>query len=103
VLTTNDYAHLRNCALAGDVVTELPPFLAAPALQTGELVALLSGKPMPEQQLHLLYPSHRHPSAIVRTYLDFCQQQLSLLQLWVDQRTAAPAQLHPMTSSKAAP
>jgi DNA-binding transcriptional LysR family regulator len=79
VLTTNDYMHLRNRALAGDVVTELPPFLAAPALQTGELVALLPGKPMPEQQLHLLYPSHRHPSAIVRTYLDFCQQQISLL------------------------
>ena len=78
VLTNNDYMHLRNRALAGDVVTELPPFLAAPALQTGELVALLPGKPMPEQQLHLLYPSHRHPSAIVRRYLDFCQQQISL-------------------------
>ena len=79
VLTTNDYAHLRYCALAGDVVTELPPFLAAQGLLTGELVALLPGKPMPEQQLHLLYPSHRHPSAIVRTYLDFCQEQLPLL------------------------
>jgi DNA-binding transcriptional LysR family regulator len=76
VLTTNDYAHLRNRALAGDVVTELPPFLAMPALRTGELMALLPEKPMPEQQLHLLYPSHRHPSTIVRTYLDFCQQQL---------------------------
>jgi DNA-binding transcriptional LysR family regulator len=79
VLTTNDYAHLRKRALAGDVVTELPPFLAAPALRTGELIALLPGKPMPEFQIHLLYPSHRHPSAIVRTYLDFCQQQVPLL------------------------
>ena len=75
VLTTNDYAHLCDRALAGDVVTELPPFLAAPAVRTGELVALLPGKPMPEQQLHLLYPSHRHPSTIVRAYLDFCLQQ----------------------------
>ena len=79
VLTTNDYAHLRNRALAGDVVTELPPFLAAPALRKSDLVALLPDKPMPEVQVHLLYPSHRHPSAIVRTYLNFCQQQLSLL------------------------
>jgi len=79
VLTTNDYAHLRSRALAGDVVTELPPFLAAPALRQGELVALLPDKPMPELQIHLLYPSHRHPSAIVRTYLDFCQQQVPLL------------------------
>ena len=79
VLTTNDYAHLRNCALAGNVVTELPPFMAAHALRTGELVAVLPGKPMPELQLHLLYPAHRHPSAIVRTYLDFCQQYVSSL------------------------
>jgi DNA-binding transcriptional LysR family regulator len=69
-------ANAANRALAGDVVTELPPFLAMPALRTGELMALLPEKPMPEQQLHLLYPSHRHPSTIVRTYLDFCQQQL---------------------------
>lgn len=79
LLTTNDYAHLRSRALAGDVVTELPPFLAAPALRTGELVQLLPDKPMPELQIHLLYPSHRHPSAIVRTYLDFCQQQIPSL------------------------
>lgn len=79
VLTTNDYAHLRNRALAGDVVTELPPFLATPALRTGKLIVLLPEKPMPEQQLHLLYPSHRHRSTIVRAYLDFCQQQLPSL------------------------
>src|ERR1700756_3589654 len=29
VLSTNDYHHLRSRALEGDVVTELPPFLAA--------------------------------------------------------------------------
>jgi DNA-binding transcriptional LysR family regulator len=79
VLTTNDYAHLRNRALAGDFVTELPPFLAASALRSGELIAILPDKPMPDQQLHLIYPSHRHPSTLVRAYLDFCQQQLPSL------------------------
>lgn len=79
MLTTNDYAHLRNRALAGDVVAELPPFLAAPALRTGDLVPLLPDHPMPEQQICLLYPSHRHPSAIVRTYLDFCAQHVRSL------------------------
>jgi hypothetical protein len=29
---------------------------------------------MPEQQVNLLYPSHRNPSSIVRAYLDFCQK-----------------------------
>jgi DNA-binding transcriptional LysR family regulator len=74
VLTTNDYSHLKNRALAGDVVTELPPFLAEPAVRLGELIPLLPDKPMPELQINLLYPSHRHPSAIVRKYLEFCQQ-----------------------------
>lgn len=76
VLSTNDYAHLRSRALAGEVVTELPPFLAAGAFREQRLVALLLEHPMPEQQINLLYPSHRHPSAIVRAYLNFCQQQV---------------------------
>ncbi len=80
VLATNDYAHLRNCALAGEVVTELLPFLAAAAIRTGQLVALLQDPPMLEQHINLLYPSHRHPSAIVRTYLDFCQHQVAMLE-----------------------
>jgi DNA-binding transcriptional LysR family regulator len=78
VLSTNDYAHLRSRALAGEVVTELPPFLAAKAIRERQLVALLPEHPLPEQQINLLYPSHRHPSAIVRAYLDFCQQQMVL-------------------------
>jgi DNA-binding transcriptional LysR family regulator len=78
-LSTNDYTHLRNRAMEGDVVTELPPFLATKAIEEGRLLALLPGYALPEQQIHLLYPSHRHPSTIVRTYLDFCQKHLAML------------------------
>lgn len=79
VLVTNDYAHLRSRAVAGEVITELPPFLAATAIRAGLLVALFPNQPLPEQQINLLYPSHRHPSAIVRAYLDFCRQHVSTL------------------------
>ncbi len=79
VFTTNDYAQLQRRALAGDVVTELPPFLAAAAIRSGKLVSLLPEYPLPEQEVHLLYPSHRHPSTIVRTYLDFCQQEAHIV------------------------
>ncbi|AIC21216.1 MULTISPECIES: LysR family transcriptional regulator [Pseudomonas] len=79
MLATNDYAHLRSRALAGDLVTELPPFLAAHAIREGRLLALLPGHPLPEQQINLLYPSHRHPSAIVRAYLDFAQGYMGYL------------------------
>lgn len=74
-LSTNDYALLLERALAGEVVTELPPFMVDSAVQERKLFPLLPGYPMPEQQVNLIYPPHRHPSAIVRTYLDFCQAQ----------------------------
>jgi DNA-binding transcriptional LysR family regulator len=73
VLTANDYHQLCHRALAGDVVTELPPFLAAGLISDGRLVPLLPRHTLPEWPLHLVYPPHRHPSTIVRTYLDFCQ------------------------------
>ena len=76
VLSTNDYHHLCTRALDGDVVTELPPFLAATPIRKKRLVPLLPQYPLPAWSLNLLYPRHRHPSTIVRTYLDFCQSYL---------------------------
>lgn len=73
-IITNDYAHLRERALEGDILTELPPFLAKAGLRARKLVAVLPDWPLPEQPLHLIYPVHRHPSTIVRAYLDFCQE-----------------------------
>lgn len=74
LFATNDYAHLHRRALAGDVVTELPPFLVMEDLRAQRLVSLLDAHPLPEQELNLLYPSHRHPSSVVRAYLEFCQE-----------------------------
>jgi len=77
VLSTNDYHHLCCRALRGDVVTELPPFLAAAPIREKRLVPLLLQFPSPEWSVNLLYPPQRHQSTIVRTYLDFCQSYLS--------------------------
>lgn len=77
VLNTNDYALLRSRVVAGQVLTELPPFLARKEIAEGRLRALLPQHPMPELMINLLYPSHRHPSSLVRAYLDFCQEQVS--------------------------
>jgi DNA-binding transcriptional LysR family regulator len=76
VLCTNDYHHLCTRALGGDVVTELPPFLAAASIRLKRLVPLLPKYPLPEWSINLIYPPHRHPSAIVRAYLNFCQSYL---------------------------
>ena len=76
VLSVNDYRHLCSRALDGDVVTELPAFLAAGPIREKRLVPLLPQYPLPEQPIHLLYPPHRHPSTIIRAYLSFCQSYL---------------------------
>lgn len=78
ILTTNDYLHLRSQALRGDLVTELPPFLASDGFRNKSLVHVLSNYPLPEQEVNLLYPS-RHPSTIVRAYLDFCSRYIENL------------------------
>lgn len=80
ILATNDYQHLCRRAVAGDVVTELPPFIAADHIRTGGLTILLPDHPMPDEDIHLIYPRHRHPSTIVRTYLDFCLARVPELE-----------------------
>jgi DNA-binding transcriptional LysR family regulator len=74
VIAANDYQQLRRCALAGDALTELPPFLARRDLASGKLVAVLAQYPLPEQTIQLLYPSHRYPSSLIRAYIEFCKQ-----------------------------
>jgi DNA-binding transcriptional LysR family regulator len=89
VLSSNDYLHLRACALRGDVVTELPPFLAHDALARGELVRVLPRLKLPEVSINLLYPSHRHPSSLVRAYLSYCRERAEhYLQAVSDSATA---------------
>ncbi len=77
-LQVNDFLHLQTLALAGDCVTELPPFLAEPAITEGSLHALLPRFPFPEQDIYLLYPSRRQISRLVKTYVDFCLQGKAL-------------------------
>jgi DNA-binding transcriptional LysR family regulator len=76
ILSTNDYHHLCSRALAGDVVTELPPLLAAAPIREKRLAPLLPQYPLPEWSVNLLYPPQRHRSTIVSAYLDFCQSYL---------------------------
>ena len=54
-------------------MSELPPFLVWDELRKGRLVSVLDDYPFPAVELNLLFPSHRHPSSVVRAYLDFCQ------------------------------
>lgn len=79
VLSTNDSMHLLHSAISGEVITELPPFIVKDGIERGLLVSLLTDCPLPASPLNLLYPAHRHPSAVVRTYLEYCRRRLPWL------------------------
>lgn len=74
LLQVNDYLHLLDLALAGTYVTELPPFLAQIHIANGSLEPLLRDYPLPLSELNLLYPSRRHLSHLVKTYISFCSE-----------------------------
>ncbi|MCP1661333.1 LysR family transcriptional regulator [Neisseria perflava] len=68
----NNYLHLRHFLLHGKGIGDLPDFMAVPLIEQGRLVPVLPDYPFPTTPVHLLYPAHRHPSGIVRAYIDFC-------------------------------
>lgn len=75
----NDFSHLLALALEGSIITELPPLLAEPHLQSGQLIQILTTWSFPILSLNLLYPSRKYLSPISRTYIDFaleyCKQK----------------------------
>jgi DNA-binding transcriptional LysR family regulator len=77
VLITNDYAHLLQLAEAGDVVTEVPPFLAAQGLEQGRLVAPLPEHPLPQNPMRALVVERRSMSPLVRQFLDYASENVA--------------------------
>lgn len=79
MLVTNDYLHLLWLAEAGDVVTEVPPFLAARGLEQGRLV-----EPLPEHEhalpdvpLRALVVERRSMSPLVRQFLEYASENVA--------------------------
>jgi len=72
VFSTNNSQGLIHYALSGRGIAQLLDFSVRPWLESGELVELLPGIATQTLPLHLVYARHKHPSALVRAYLDFC-------------------------------
>lgn len=77
-IRANDYLHMRYLALKGKCITELPPFLCKPYLQSGELVEVLPNYALPEQQVNLVYPSRKSISRITRVFIDYCIENFTV-------------------------
>lgn len=70
-LRTNDYAHILHLARTGKYLTEVPFFLAADGLKSGEFIEVLPDYPLPQFDINLVYPSRKQLSKIARVYIDY--------------------------------
>lgn len=80
LFSTNNSQALLHYALSGACVSQLFDFSARPGLESGELIQLLPGTASQSLPLLLVYARHKHPSALVRAYLDFCTEWVAKLK-----------------------
>ncbi len=66
-------------ALKADLgIAVMPTFLCEKAIRAGRLERVLPGWSPPSAPLHIVYPSTRHLSPAVRTFIDYVEDQVRL-------------------------
>ncbi|MGJ4880935.1 MULTISPECIES: LysR family transcriptional regulator [unclassified Bradyrhizobium] len=70
-LCVNNAEVLRDVAIRGQGIALIPRFIAADALESGALTAILADYAAPPLALYAIYPPTRHLSVKVRLFIDF--------------------------------
>ncbi|CCD97947.1 LysR family transcriptional regulator [Bradyrhizobium sp. STM 3809] len=70
-LCVNNAEVLRDVAVKGQGIALIPHFIAADALASGALTAILADYAAPPLALYAIYPPTRHLSVKVRLFIDF--------------------------------
>ncbi|WP_316196823.1 LysR family transcriptional regulator [Bradyrhizobium sp. SZCCHNS3053] len=70
-LCVNNAEVLRDVAIKGQGIALIPRFIAADALESGALTAILADYAAPPLALYAIYPPTRHLSVKVRLFIDF--------------------------------
>jgi DNA-binding transcriptional LysR family regulator len=78
-LVTRGMTTLRDAALAGVGVVQLPRMMTSDYLASGELVHVLPGWAPASELIHAVYPSRRGLLPAVRTLIDFLVQRFDAL------------------------
>jgi DNA-binding transcriptional LysR family regulator len=97
-LRTNDGAAIFQAVLAGGGIAVLAEYLAAPALQSGELVEVLQPYDVPDIWLKALVPTSRIAVPRVHMLLEWLVLHLSPLPPW-EKNGAAPALPAPLQAA----
>jgi DNA-binding transcriptional LysR family regulator len=77
-IRTNDLRIGLQVVRLGRAIGSFPELLVGDALRAGELVRLLPDWAVPERWIHALYPSRRHMSITLRTFLDFIADRVAV-------------------------
>jgi DNA-binding transcriptional LysR family regulator len=72
---TNNSDMIMALARAGEGVIRIPAFNLNDELQTGQLVPVLQDYPQLTIGIYMVYPSRKHMSAKVRSFIDFIVEQ----------------------------
>jgi DNA-binding transcriptional LysR family regulator len=81
-LRTDNGEMLMAAACAGLGICILPSFIAAPALESGELEPILRDYPLEEGGLHIVMPPGRATTARVRALVEFLAQRFGPEPSW---------------------
>jgi len=81
-LRANDGDTLMHIALADQGLALLPTFLVGEALADGRLLPVLADWETEQIGIHAVYPSRRHLSTKVRTFVDFLAERFEGLPAW---------------------
>lgn len=74
---TTDMIALRNAALAGVGVVQLPTLMVIDQIREGSLIKLLEGWTAPPEIIHVVFPSRRGLLPSVRALIDFLVERYS--------------------------
>ena len=83
----NNGHSIREAMLAGAGVALTPDWLVHEELQSGTVVALLPEFAPAPLEVNAVYPSGRHVSAKLRTFVDFLQEQFAAIPAFSAQET----------------
>jgi DNA-binding transcriptional LysR family regulator len=86
-LMANNGTFLRDAAIAGQGIVLQPNFISYEAIQSGQLVPLLTDHSWPDVHAYALYPQTRHLSRRVRAFVDFLADRFAGVPYWDVQLT----------------
>lgn len=93
-LVTDEFAVLREAAIAGVGVAMLPRMFCREALENGELELVLPQYDMPVGTLHAVFPSRKGVTPATRRFLDFLGEVLPECAHKVGMQEPRPPSMH---------